>query len=67
MDPTAGTGELLSIASLDIQAVDVIGWNVGVAVPEPLTILGAMTAFGFGAAFKRKLANSQTSEEETDS
>jgi hypothetical protein len=65
MDPTAGTGELLSISSLDIQAVDVIGWNV--AVPEPLTIRGAMTAFGFGAAFKRKLANSQTSEEETDS
>jgi hypothetical protein len=64
MDPTAGTGELLSISNLDIQAVDVIGWNV--AVPEPLTILGAMTAFGFGAAFKRKLANSQTSEEETD-
>ena len=64
MNPTAGTGELLSISSLDIQAVDVIGWNV--AVPEPLTILGAMTAFGFGAAFKRKLANSQTSEEETD-
>ena len=67
MNPTAGTGQLLSIASLDIQAVDVIGWNVGVAIPEPLTILGAMTAFGFGAAFKRKLANSQTSEEETDS
>lgn len=67
MDPTAGTGELLSISSLDIQAVDVIGWNVGVAVPEPLTILGAMTAFGFGAAFKRRLAKVQTSEEETDS
>ena len=24
------------------------------AVPEPLTILGALTAFGFGAAFKKK-------------
>ena len=29
------------------------------AVPEPLTTLGAMTAVGFGAAFKRKLAKSQ--------
>ena len=29
------------------------------AVPEPLTILGAMTAAGFGAGFKRKLAKSQ--------
>lgn len=29
------------------------------AVPEPLTILGAMTAAGFGAGFKRKLAKTQ--------
>lgn len=28
----------------------------GQAVPEPLTILGAATAAGFGAAFKRRLA-----------
>ena len=29
------------------------------AVPEPLTILGAATAVGFGAKFKRRLAQSQ--------
>ena len=29
------------------------------AVPEPLTILGSITAAGFGAGFKRKLAKSQ--------
>jgi hypothetical protein len=29
------------------------------AVPEPLTILGAMTAAGFGTGFKRKLAKFQ--------
>ena len=28
-----------------------------VAVPEPLTILGSLAAFGFGAAFKRKRDN----------
>jgi len=28
-----------------------------VGVPEPLTILGSLTAFGFGAAFKRKRDN----------
>jgi hypothetical protein len=28
-----------------------------VGVPEPLTILGSLTAFGFGAAFKRKRNN----------
>ena len=28
------------------------------SVPEPLTILGAITATGFGVAFKRKLAKS---------
>ena len=67
MDSTAGTGELLSISSLDVRAFDAVGWNVGVAVPEPLTILGAMTAFGFGEAFKRKLANSQISEKDVDS
>ncbi|MFM7574787.1 MAG: PEP-CTERM sorting domain-containing protein [Snowella sp.] len=31
------------------------GNNIGpVAVPEPLTLLGAITAVGFGAAFKRR-------------
>jgi hypothetical protein len=34
-------------------------YSVTSAVPEPLTILGAMTAVGFGAGFKRKLAKSQ--------
>ena len=35
------------------------------AVPEPLTILGAMTAAGFGAGFKRKLAKSKKSQDDT--
>jgi hypothetical protein len=34
------------------------------AVPEPLTILGAMTAAGFGAGFKRKLAKSKQDQED---
>jgi len=37
-------------------------WAVGSAssaVPEPLTILGAMTAAGFGVGFKRKLGKSK--------
>ncbi|EHJ15070.1 PEP-CTERM sorting domain-containing protein, partial [Crocosphaera watsonii] len=29
------------------------------AVPEPLTILGAGAAIGFGSAFKRKLAQAK--------
>jgi len=33
--------------------------SASAAVPEPLTILGAVTAAGFGAGFKRKLAKSQ--------
>lgn len=32
---------------------------VGAAVPEPLTMLGAGTALGFGTFFKRKLAKKQ--------
>lgn len=35
---------------------DTFTLNIGsAAVPEPLTILGAATAAGFGAAFKRRL------------
>ncbi|MFM7439582.1 MAG: PEP-CTERM sorting domain-containing protein [Snowella sp.] len=34
------------------------------AVPEPLTILGATTAVGFGAFFKRKRKLSESSEKD---
>jgi hypothetical protein len=34
----------------------------GQAVPEPLTILGAATAAGFGAAFKRRLAKAKDNQ-----
>ena len=43
MDPTAGTGELLSIKPNDVLAFDVIGWNL-TAVPEP----GTYALFGLG-------------------
>ncbi|GBF85630.1 PEP-CTERM sorting domain-containing protein [Aphanothece sacrum] len=37
--------------------LDAADFGVGVGiVPEPLTMLGAATAIGFGASFKRKLA-----------
>lgn len=39
MDPTASSGELLTITNLDIRALDVIGFDRIVAVPEPATIL----------------------------
>ena len=32
-----------------------IATNTSIAVPEPLTLLGSMTAVGFGVAFKRKI------------
>jgi len=34
------------------------------AVPEPLTMLGALTAAGFGVGFKRKLAKSKKDQED---
>ena len=37
--------------------------EVSVAVPEPLTILGAIAAVGFGAAFKRRSNLSQNSSD----
>ena len=47
VDNTAGTNGDITSSSL-----------TPAAVPEPLTILGAVTAAGFGAGFKRKLAKS---------
>jgi hypothetical protein len=42
----------------------IVGQAATTAVPEPLTILGAMTAAGFGAGFKRKLAKSKKDEKD---
>lgn len=80
MGPTAETGELLTISNNDVLALDAIGWNVpngfntvsvnvsaSAAIPEPLTILGAMTAVGFGVAFKRKSTNSEMLDQEEES
>jgi len=48
MDPTAAPGELLTMTALDIQAMDVIGWNLAstsaTAVPEPAS--AALLAVG---------------------
>ncbi len=44
MDPTAGTGETLSISANDTTAFDAIGWNLATAVPEPSTY----ALFGLG-------------------
>lgn len=38
------------------------GGSTPAAVPEPLTILGAATAIGFGANFKRRLAKAKQSK-----
>jgi PEP-CTERM motif len=46
MDPTAGTGELLTISANDRQAFDAIGWDLATVVPEP----GTYALFGLGLA-----------------
>ena len=56
MDPTTAFGELLAISANDIQAFDVIGWNVASVsnnAPEP----SALALFGLslaGLAFSRR-------------
>ena len=45
------------ISSRGLSGLQIV--SASAAVPEPLTILGAVTAAGFGAVFKRKLAKSQ--------
>jgi hypothetical protein len=53
MDPTAARGELLAITGNDLQAFDVIGWNVA-AIPEPSTYaMMALGLAGLGAARRR--------------
>ncbi len=55
-------GSLLTVKDNDNTSSGVLDQNnktLASAVPEPLTILGAMTAAGFGAGFKRKLAKAQ--------
>ena len=51
MDPTAAPGELLSISSNDIEALDVIGWNVA---PEPGTVGLCLSALAALAWWQRK-------------
>lgn len=51
MDPTAAAGETLAVSSLDIQAFDVIGWDLA-AVPEPATL--TLVGLGLAALAYRK-------------
>lgn len=52
MDPTASSGELLTLSTLDLTAFDVIGWNLAnqqqapAATPAPASVL----VFAFGLA-----------------
>jgi hypothetical protein len=65
IDPTSdtlsGKGTWLAYLSNNIDDVSGLGsgtfiaTNRAIAVPEPLTLLGSMTALGFGAAFKRRM------------
>ena len=55
--PSAGSHQVLAYSVGQVLIQDAQG-NTGdpTAVPEPLTILGAGAAIGFGGVFKRKLA-----------
>ena len=54
-DFNSTSGGSLSDPTSNVSALSL---TPAAAVPEPLTILGAVTAAGFGAGFKRKLAKS---------
>ena len=61
IDPTSdtllGTGTWSAVLSgtTSLGSGTFVATNTSIAVPEPLTLLGSMTAVGFGVAFKRKI------------
>jgi hypothetical protein len=63
IDPTSDTlsGKGTWFAYASLYSGDLLGsgnfvaTNTAIAVPEPLTLLGSMTALGFGMAFKRRM------------
>ncbi len=59
MDPTLAPGQIFPISNADIRALDLIGYDFQAEVPEPLTILGSLTALGFGGFFKQKMSKQQ--------
>ena len=56
-DTSAGTGTWSATFSSNGSSGSgtFIATNTAIAVPEPLTLLGGITALGFGVAFKRKI------------
>jgi hypothetical protein len=56
MDPTsAPAGSANIVTALDIQAFDIIGWNLAIAaVPEPSSLLCMLTAIGTTAFLRRR-------------
>lgn len=55
MDPTAAPGEFLKLTSLDLQAFDVMGWDLAkdkTSVPEPSSLIG-LTVLGAGILLTR--------------
>jgi hypothetical protein len=55
MDPTAATGETLVVTLLDLQSLDVIGWELAVPEPGTMGVIGA-GLLGLLAARRRRLA-----------
>lgn len=61
MDPTAASGEMLSISTLDLTAFDVIGWDLAPRpVPAPLPILGALSALAWSRKLRQRIRQAST-------
>lgn len=61
LDPTLSSGQIFQITTADLRALDLIGWDIVVTVPEPGSLLLALLAAGGGLLLVRRRSAGRSS------